>query len=80
MDSLLAEVEEEAKAGRGGLLLERAGMEALVLPGRSDLGGQVLDGSRVGRRMLTLVDDQWRKQLGLRNNIALYFALHFTES
>jgi len=65
---LLAEVEEEeeAKAGHDGLLHERPGVEALVLHGRSGMGGEVLDGSRVGRHMLTLAGDDWRKQLGLR--------------
>ena len=75
MDSFLAEVEEEeeGKAGHDGLLHERPGVEALVLHGRSGMGGEVLDGSRVGRHMLTLAGDDWRKQLGLRKYTMLIF-------
>ena len=77
MDSLLAEVEEEeAKAGHDGLLHERPGVEALVLHGRSGMGGEVLDGSRVGRHMLTLAGDDWRKQLGLRKYTMLIFFMN----
>ena len=67
---MLAEMveEEEGKAGHDGLLHERPGVEALVLHGRSDMGGEVLDGSRVGRHMLTLACDDQQRQLGLRND------------
>ena len=72
-DSLLAEVEEEAKAGHGGILHGRLGMGALLPHGSSGMGGQLLHGSfpgeaLAGRHMLTWACDDQQRQLDLRND------------
>ena len=76
MDSLLAEVEEEARVGHGGILHGRPEMGALLLHGSSGMVGQLLHESfpgeaREGRHMLTLACDDQQRQLGLRNDTML---------